>query len=723
MKTTRNLKSYILGIIATIFLSTTIIAQVGINTTTPASGSMLDITSIDKGVLIPRVDIANLSTIAPITGGSTESLLVYNTNATTGRGFHYWSGIVWIPLLSDDWKATGNVGTVQGTNFVGTIDNVSLSFRTNNTERLRISQNGYLRSFTDGSLTNPIFSWDLDRDTGFFRSADDRFNLSAGGVEFIELTEGADDELTINDDGTDINTRIETNNEANALFVDGGNDNIGLGTNSPDTSSQLDMNDSDRGLLINRVTLSATNVAAPVTTPATGLLVYNTATSGSGNTAVSPGFYYWDGTRWVALDGTNGNDWSIDGNNGTNSTNNFLGTIDNVNLILRTNNTERMRLLNDGRVTVNNNNPFVGDRFTVTGASGEYAINAYATSGYGMYTQNAGAGFGLWADVNNAGAVGVVAANANSSGVGLSAAGAGSTPSILPTSGATFTGVIAGAGYSTTPTGTGLAGAGNGATTVYTLASGSGTAGSGNTTGIYGVAINTSGARQGGYFTMNKSGIVNETPPATDDPIALLAGYNGTDYYGGYFDGNQDNNSGGGGGNAGEDYAYVGIRSGGTTYKILGTGSNSTMVNDNEGNKRVLFSPEAPEILFEDYGTGNLVNGIATITLDPLLRSIIHVSNDHPMKVFIQLEGDCNGVFVTDKSNVGFTVKELNQGRSNVPFSWHIVANRADTVRNGEVVSRHVNVRFPIGPGKITPSQIVDNKAIKAKIDANKTNK
>ena len=134
--------------------------------------------------------------------------------------------------------------------------------------------------------------------------------------------------------------------------------------------------------------------------------------------------------------------------------------------------------------------------------------------------------------------------------------------------------------------------------------------------GVYGISTATSGTRQGGYFTMNKSGTVS---PATDDPFAILAGYNGTDYFGGYFDGNQDNNDGGGGGNVGEDYAYVGARISGTTYKIVGTGSNSTMVNDATGNKRVLFSPEAPEILFEDYGTAQLVNGIANVNLDPLL--------------------------------------------------------------------------------------------------------
>jgi hypothetical protein len=98
-----------------LFISTVLLgvnymsAQVGINTTTPVGGSMLDITSTDKGILIPRVDIADLSTIAPITGGAPESLLVYNTNGTTGKGFYYWNGAEWtmINFRDGDFYETG----------------------------------------------------------------------------------------------------------------------------------------------------------------------------------------------------------------------------------------------------------------------------------------------------------------------------------------------------------------------------------------------------------------------------------------------------------------------------------------------------------------------------------------------------------------------------------------------------------------------------------------
>ncbi|MCB9224536.1 MAG: hypothetical protein H6582_10195 [Crocinitomicaceae bacterium] len=77
--------------------------------------------------------------------------------------------------------------------------------------------------------------------------------------------------------------------------------NVGIGTTTPDASSALEVNSSTQGLLVPRIALTATNVAAPVTSPATSLLVYNTATAGTVPNNVTPGYYYWDGSAWARL--------------------------------------------------------------------------------------------------------------------------------------------------------------------------------------------------------------------------------------------------------------------------------------------------------------------------------------------------------------------------------------------------------------------------------------
>ncbi len=142
--------------------------------------------------------------------------------------------------------------------------------------------------------------------------------------------------------------------------------------------------------------------------------------------------------------------------------------------------------------------------------------------------------------------------------------------------------------------------------------------------------------------------------------------------------------------------AWVANYVGTTDFKILGGGTVSTIVEDQNNTPRIMFAPEAPEVLFQDYGTGKLVNGVAQITIDPILSRNIHVDEQHPLKVFIQLEGDCNGVYVTNKSTYGFTVKELQNGQSNVDFSYQIVANRKDR-ESGDLLdkSNFQDLRFP----------------------------
>lgn len=97
-----NYRKYLsLFTLAILFLQYTT-AQVGIGNINPRPGAILDVEDSKgyRGILIPRVDIEDLNTLAPITTtNATESLLVYNTNTSTGKGFYYWNGTnSWIPV-------------------------------------------------------------------------------------------------------------------------------------------------------------------------------------------------------------------------------------------------------------------------------------------------------------------------------------------------------------------------------------------------------------------------------------------------------------------------------------------------------------------------------------------------------------------------------------------------------------------------------------------------
>jgi hypothetical protein len=137
---------------------------------------------------------------------------------------------------------------------------------------------------------------------------------------------------------------------------------VGIGTANPDPSARLHIEDNARGLLIPNVALTGTNDVTTISNPATSLLVYNTATAGTGATAVSPGFYYWDGSQWVRLaDG--GNAWLLTGNAGTDPATNFLGTTDAQPLVIATTNTTTPQPI---QIRVGNQETF---RFNPPGAS------------------------------------------------------------------------------------------------------------------------------------------------------------------------------------------------------------------------------------------------------------------------------------------------------------------------------------------------------------------
>ena len=93
-------------------------------------------------------------------------------------------------------------------------------------------------------------------------------------------------------------------------------------------SALLDVKSTTKGLLLPRMTKAQKNAIA---TPASGLLVYQTGPD-------SIGFQYYNGTQWLWLDPLSSNSWKLTGNAGTNITNHFLGTTDDVPLTFRQNN-------------------------------------------------------------------------------------------------------------------------------------------------------------------------------------------------------------------------------------------------------------------------------------------------------------------------------------------------------------------------------------------------
>lgn len=76
---------------------------------------------------------------------------------------------------------------------------------------------------------------------------------------------------------------------------------IGIGTTTPDASAALEISSTNKGFLPPRVALTANNDIVTIPSPATGLLIYNTAISGTFPNNVSKGYYFYNGLKWIPL--------------------------------------------------------------------------------------------------------------------------------------------------------------------------------------------------------------------------------------------------------------------------------------------------------------------------------------------------------------------------------------------------------------------------------------
>jgi len=104
------------------------------------------------------------------------------------------------------------------------------------------------------------------------------------------------------------------------------------------------------------------------------------------------------------------------------------------------------------------------------------------------------------------------------------------------------------------------------------------------------------------------------------------------------------------------------------------TGSKSAVVPVEGSRKVALYAIEGPENWFEDAGTAQLVKGTAVVNLESVFGQTVNTALNY--HVFLTPNGDCKGLYVTQKTPTSFVVRELGGGSSNLSFDYRIMAKR-----------------------------------------------
>ncbi len=278
----------------------------------------------------PILNQNTTGTAASITGNVTQNQVTNLTTdlaakqnnitlTTTGtNGFATLSGSTLnIPnyagnITSTAWGLQGNAATTPGTNYIGTTDLTDLIFKTNNTEKFKISSTGKSRFYYN--------NWNAAGGNNIFSIGDSTYNIfdvSTTGTDaifkFRGNNPGYNDTWSFNIE-QGYNTKFRSGIYADYQSFNFGpnetvrflqNGSIGIGTTT--TAAKLDI----AGNI--KITDGTQGINKVLTSDANGL------------------------ASWAALPTVTNTGWGLTGNAGTTAATNFIGTTDNNALTIKLN--------------------------------------------------------------------------------------------------------------------------------------------------------------------------------------------------------------------------------------------------------------------------------------------------------------------------------------------------------------------------------------------------
>jgi hypothetical protein len=272
------------------------------------------------------------------------------------------------------------------------------------------------------------------------------------------------------------------------------------------------------------------------------------------------------------------------------------------------------------------------------GGSGGIAVYGFAPSGYGVYGQSESS-YGVYGITGAASGIGSYGQNTAANGVGVegvggsSQSGSASPAGVLGTDSAEF-------GYGIDGKASGEFGYG-----VYGDASGEdGGAVVGYSTGASGVGGLFQAAGNGGQ------GLLAIGPNSSGNPIFSEAGGGGPAF-------------------------YTDDKGDGTFDGSVTASSFDTAIRRRDGVRVSASVPLWPRATIEDAGTARMTDGVGIVRFLSDFAATLDVSQGY--QVFLTPDGDTRGLFVAQKYENGFIVRETQRGRSTLYFDYRVVAHPA----------------------------------------------
>jgi hypothetical protein len=106
---------------------------------------------------------------------------------------------------------------------------------------------------------------------------------------------------------------------------------------------------------------------------------------------------------------------------------------------------------------------------------------------------------------------------------------------------------------------------------------------------------------------------------------------------------------------------------------LMADGLKPAVVPAAEHGRRRLYAVESPEVWFEDFGSGQLIDGSAVVNLESIFAATVNTDEDY--HVFLTPVDGWASLYVTNMTPTSFEVRDAD-GKSDIAFRYRIVAKR-----------------------------------------------